>query len=246
VVTASRAAFALFVETHGAENDRAVDRPTGHRDVPSAFHEFPAEQRKHIRTTHPIESTFATVRHRAGRTRGHPNRKTGLAMAFVPMMSARGKWPERDGPYRLPEVIRGMDFVDAVEQMETVARSGRHQLSGMALPDLRAGETGTLACMFSHPFGQGRKCIDKGDSLGHLRIGGLRRVRIVGDHLLDTGLLRVGDGLWRFVGHDGLLSLRLAGRMEITESPCVPSAANTTARVSSFRRPITMCPPLPL
>jgi transposase-like protein len=54
----------------------------------AAFYDFPAEHWTHIRTTNPIESTFATVRHRTGRTKGCLSRKTGLAMAFNLMVSA--------------------------------------------------------------------------------------------------------------------------------------------------------------
>jgi len=92
---------------------------TQDRDVLLAFHDFPAKHRKHMRTTNPIESTFATVRHRTDRTRGCPSRKTGLVMAFGLMMSARGRWREIDGSKRLPEVIRGIAFADGVGQMKT-------------------------------------------------------------------------------------------------------------------------------
>ena len=58
-----------------------------------------------IPVTNPIESTFATVRHRTKRTKGCLSRKTGLAMAFKLMMSAQGKWRKLDGQNRLPEII---------------------------------------------------------------------------------------------------------------------------------------------
>lgn len=73
-----------------------------------AFYDFPAEHWKLIRTSNPIESTFATVRHRTGKTRGCLSRKSGLAMAFRLMMSAQSKWRKLDGANRLPEIIRGL------------------------------------------------------------------------------------------------------------------------------------------
>lgn len=76
------AAFDDFVATYGVKYDKAVAKLTKDRDVLLAFHDFSAEHWKHIRTTNPIESTFATVRHRPGRNKGSFSRKTGLAMAF--------------------------------------------------------------------------------------------------------------------------------------------------------------------
>jgi len=78
----AEAAFDFFVTTYGVKYDKAVGKLTKDRDVLLAFYDFPAEHWKHIRTTNPIESTFATVRHRTGKTKGCLSRKTGLAMAF--------------------------------------------------------------------------------------------------------------------------------------------------------------------
>jgi len=58
-----------------------------------------------------IESTFATVRHRTGKTKGRLNRKTGLAMAFKLMTSAQGKWRKLDGSNRMSEITQGIAFV---------------------------------------------------------------------------------------------------------------------------------------
>jgi len=69
----------------------------------------------------PIESTFATVRHRTKRTKGCLSRETGLAMAFRLMMSAQAKWRKLDGRNRLPEVIRGVEFRDGVRQRQAAA-----------------------------------------------------------------------------------------------------------------------------
>lgn len=82
----ANAAFDFFVETCGVKYEKAVAKLVKDRDVLLAFYGFPAEHWKHIRTTNPIESTFATVRHRTGKTKGCLNRKTGLAMAFKLMI----------------------------------------------------------------------------------------------------------------------------------------------------------------
>ena len=101
------AAFDLFVETYGVKYERAVAKLVKDRDELLAFHDFPAEHWKHIRTANPIESVFATVRNRTRKTKGCQNRKTALAMVFRLIMSAQKKLRKISGPNRLPEVIRG-------------------------------------------------------------------------------------------------------------------------------------------
>jgi hypothetical protein len=105
---AASAAFDFFVEAYGVKWDKAVAKLVKDRDALLTFYDFPAEHWKHIRTSNPIESTFATVRHRTKRTKGCLSRKTGLAMAFRLMMSAQKKWRKLDGRNRLPEVIAGL------------------------------------------------------------------------------------------------------------------------------------------
>jgi transposase-like protein len=115
------AAFAYFVATYGVKHDKAVAKLTKDRDVLLAFYDFPAEHWKHIRTTNPIESTFATVRHRTGKTKGSLSRKTGLAMAFKLMMSAQTKWRKLNGANRMPEIIEGIEFKDGIKQLQSAA-----------------------------------------------------------------------------------------------------------------------------
>ena len=119
--TEAGAAFDFFVETYGAKYDKAVGKLTKDRAVLLSFYGFPAEHWKHIRTTNPIESTFATVRHRTGKTKGCLSRKTGLAMAFKLMMSAQGKWRKLDGANRMPEIIEGVEFTDGIKQIHHAA-----------------------------------------------------------------------------------------------------------------------------
>jgi putative transposase len=85
------------------------------------FYDFPAEHWKHIRTTNPIESVFATVRNRTRKTRGCPNRKTAMSMVFKLMMSAKKKWRKLSGTNRLPEVIQGVEFKDGIKQLQNAA-----------------------------------------------------------------------------------------------------------------------------
>lgn len=101
--------------------DKAVAKLIKGRDVLLTFYNYPAEHWKHVRTSNPIESTFATVRHRTKRTKGCLSRKTGLAMAFRLMMSAKAKWRKLDGHNHLPEVISGVEFRDGVRHLQAAA-----------------------------------------------------------------------------------------------------------------------------
>jgi len=100
---------------------RAVKKLTKDRDVLLTFYDFPAEHWKHIRTTNPIESVFATVRNRTRKTKGCLSRKTALAMVFKLMMSAKKKWRKLSGTNRLPEVIQGVEFKDGIKQLQNAA-----------------------------------------------------------------------------------------------------------------------------
>ena len=115
------AAFDFFVETYGVKYDKAVAKLVKDREVLLTFYDYPAEHWKHIRTSNPIESTFATVRHRTKRTKGCLSRRTGLAMAFKLMMSAQNKWRKLDGQNRLPEIIQGVEFRDGLRHLQVAA-----------------------------------------------------------------------------------------------------------------------------
>ena len=117
----AEAAFDFFVKTYGVKYEKATKKLTKDRDVLLAFYDFPAEHWKHIRTTNPIESTFATVRHRTGKTKGCLSRKTGLAMAFKLMMCAQKKWLKLNGAHRMPEIIQGVEFKDGIKQIKQAA-----------------------------------------------------------------------------------------------------------------------------
>lgn len=117
----AEAAFDFFVETYGVKWDKAADKLVKDRGALLTFYDYPAEHWKHIRTSNPIESTFATVRHRTKRTKGCLSRQTGLAMAFKLMIAAQGKWRKLDGQNRLPEIIQGVEFRDGLRQLQTAA-----------------------------------------------------------------------------------------------------------------------------
>ena len=108
-------AFDFFITAYGVKYPKATERLTKDRGRLLAFYDFPAEHWKHIRTTNPIESTFATVRLRTVKTKGCLSRKTALAMAFKLILSARRKWRKLDGANQLAEVIKGVPFKDGIK-----------------------------------------------------------------------------------------------------------------------------------
>ena len=114
-------AFDFFIQAYGVKYDRAVERLVKDRDRLLAFYDFPAEHWKHIRTTNPIESTFATVRLRTVKTKGCLSRKTALAMVFKLILSARRKWRKLNGSNQLAELIEGVPFKDGIKQIKHAA-----------------------------------------------------------------------------------------------------------------------------
>jgi putative transposase len=118
---AAEAAFDSFIEAYGAKYGKAVACLAKDRDTLLAFCDFPAEHWKHIRTTNPVESPFATVRLRTTRTKGCLSRRTALAMVFRRCQSAQRRWRRLDGPGRLAEVVRGIKFVDGEPKVQDAA-----------------------------------------------------------------------------------------------------------------------------
>ena len=86
-----------------------------------AFYDFPAEHWIHLRTTNPIESTFATVRLRHRRTKGNGSRLACLTMVYKLMESASKRWRLLNGCQLLPEVIAGVQFIDGVKPQTAAA-----------------------------------------------------------------------------------------------------------------------------
>jgi putative transposase len=108
-------AFDAFVETYGVKYDKAVACLVKDRESLLAFYDFPAEHWKHLRTTNPIESTFATIRHRTVRSKNCLSNKTALAMIFKLAQEAEKSWRRLDGHNQLPKVIQGVKFTDGIE-----------------------------------------------------------------------------------------------------------------------------------
>jgi len=112
---AAEVAFDAFIESYALKYERAADCLAKDRDALLAFYDFPAEHWKHLRTTNPIESTFATVRHRTIRAKGCLSNKTALAMVFKLVEGAQRSWRRLDGQAQLPKLILGVKFADGLE-----------------------------------------------------------------------------------------------------------------------------------
>jgi transposase-like protein len=104
------AAVAAFEAAYGAKFGKAVAKITDDVDVLLAVYDFPAEHWIHLRTTNPIESTFATVRHRTKITRGPGSRAAGLAMAFKLIQAAQDRWRAVNAPHLVALVRAGAVF----------------------------------------------------------------------------------------------------------------------------------------
>ena len=113
-------AFDQFVATYRAKYPAAVERLRKDRDDLLVFYDFPAEHWIHLRTTNPIESTFATVRLRHRRTKGNGSRAACLAMVFKLCESAARTWRLLNGATLLPDVIAGVQFING-EKAEKAA-----------------------------------------------------------------------------------------------------------------------------
>ena len=116
-------AFDAFVETYGVTYDKAVACLVKNREALLAFYDFPAEHWKHLRTTNPIESTFATIRHRTVRAKGCLSNKTALAMIFKLAEAAEKGWRRLDGHHQLPKVILGVTFTNGIEGVSREAQA---------------------------------------------------------------------------------------------------------------------------
>jgi len=108
----AHAAFAKFVGHYKGKYPKAVEKMEKDRDSLLAFYSFPAEHWQHIRTTNPIESTFATVRHRTSRTRNCVSRATFLGLAFKLIEEAEKRWQKIRGADKIELLLKGIPFKD--------------------------------------------------------------------------------------------------------------------------------------
>jgi transposase-like protein len=108
----ARAAVKAFATAYGAKFPKAAAKITGDEDELLAFYDYPAEHWIHLRTTNPIESTFATVRLRTKITKGHGSKAAALAMAFKLIESAQRRWRMVNAPHLVTLVRSGAVFVN--------------------------------------------------------------------------------------------------------------------------------------
>ena len=110
----AEAAIAVFAEKYGAKYPKAAECLTKDREALLAFFDFPAAHWDHLRTANPIESVFATVRHRTVRTKGALSHETARLMVFKLVMAASKTWRRLKGENHLPMVVEGVRFADGV------------------------------------------------------------------------------------------------------------------------------------
>ena len=115
---AAEVAIGVFVEKYGAKYPKVADCLTKDRDALLAFYDFPAEHWDHLRTSNPIESVFATVRHRTVRTKGSLSPVTARLMVFKLVIAASKTWRRLKGENQLPKVVAGVTFRDGTEVIE--------------------------------------------------------------------------------------------------------------------------------
>lgn len=112
-------AFDIFINEYAAKYPKAVECLLKDKKELLTFYDFPAEHWAHLRTTNPIESTFATVRNRTYKVKGAFSNKTVLTMAFKLMQSAQKNWIKLRGFHHLDNVIKGIKFVDGKMDMSS-------------------------------------------------------------------------------------------------------------------------------
>ena len=111
----AHAAFTTFVQSYEPKYPKAAECLAKDKTALLAFYDFPAAHWMHLRTTNPIESTFATVRLRTAKTRGCVSRGSILSMVFKLVKSAEGRWRALRGSEMIAKVITGVQFKDGIE-----------------------------------------------------------------------------------------------------------------------------------
>ena len=106
-----------------AKYEKAVTCLVKDQDTLLTFYDFPAEHWDHLRTSNPIESVFATVRHRTVRTKGALSQDTARLMVFKLVMAAARTWRRLKGENQLPKVVQGVTFRNGVEVTDTPAQN---------------------------------------------------------------------------------------------------------------------------
>jgi transposase-like protein len=120
---AAEAAMGTFAEKYGIKYGNDVACLVKDREALLAFFDFPAEHWDHLRTANPIESVFATVRHRTVRTKGALSQKTAKLMVFTLVRAASKRWRRLQGASQLPLVVDGIKFIDGVATRDAANRA---------------------------------------------------------------------------------------------------------------------------
>lgn len=113
---AAERAFDRFVATYEAKYPKATDCLVKDRPELLAFYDFPAAHWQHVRTTNPIESTFATIRLRTRKTRNCVSARSGLSLMHQLAMSAQKRWQRLRGFRQLADIVAGVKFIDGVDE----------------------------------------------------------------------------------------------------------------------------------
>ena len=119
----AEAAMGTFERKYAAKYAKAVECLTKDREALLAFYDFPAEHWNHVRTRNPIESVFATVRHRTVRTKGALSQETAKLMVFKLITAASKTWRRLQGENQLPKVIQGVTFRNGIEVTEPASQN---------------------------------------------------------------------------------------------------------------------------
>ena len=116
-------AIETFKEKYAAKYAPAVTCLTKDAEALLTFYDFPAEHWDHLRTSNPVESVFATVRHRTVRTKGALSQKTVKLMVFALVQAASKTWRRLKGRNQLPKVIEGVRFRDGIAVVDATETS---------------------------------------------------------------------------------------------------------------------------
>ena len=111
-------AFDKFVSTYQAKYSKAVECLIKDKETTLSFYDFPAEHWQHIRSTNPIESTFATVRLRTHKTKGSGSLRDATAMVFKLSLAAQKRWRRLRGHKKIPLVMAGKKFKDGLLEVD--------------------------------------------------------------------------------------------------------------------------------
>ena len=117
----AESALRHFQRASGPKYPQATECLTKDRGGLLAFYDFPAEHWRHLRTTNPIESVFATVRLRTVETHGCLSRKTAFAMVYRLLLQGQGNWRRLNGTEDLPKVIEGVRFEEGIQVFKRAA-----------------------------------------------------------------------------------------------------------------------------